>query len=179
MKRFFFFISFICFLNGCNRPNPNPELLDPGVNDIKEDIDLTSAQIATLKSIIKKAEEELANAIPQTGEAKIARRKIEDKRELLTIQEQKLEFYKMSLEKRIQFSRDDYSKAFSEGKPWPSPDTVEQYKHYRRLLTSNRNWDSRVPKNSLNSSTRPPEKKATSSSSSNEGNSGKEGGGGH
>src|SRR6185295_9609363 len=70
--RFGFIFLGILLMTACNRPNPNPELLDPIYADLGTEMNNQEKEIAEEQKGLDEAKKRLKNAAPQTGDAKRA-----------------------------------------------------------------------------------------------------------
>jgi hypothetical protein len=139
-------ISFFCvfLLLGCEKPNPNPENIDPIYADLQKRQAEAHSQVEGAKKDLESHEKELQDAVPQTGQNKYALKRIEETKEKLNHLEQMELYYEFHVKSRLKDDRISYLKAYKAKKPWPPPEEIEAYEATKRLEEAPRTWDARA-----------------------------------
>ncbi|MCE3009403.1 MAG: hypothetical protein LW875_02170 [Proteobacteria bacterium] len=133
-------VLFVFLLSACNRPDPNPELRDPILTDLKAKLSATDATIEAEEKLIAEFEAALKGAAPQTGQAKIARKRLSGAVERKNRAQQMKQFYMVRIESRTEEAKREYLKAFEAQADWPSPEEYENYKAQDALLAAPKTW---------------------------------------
>lgn len=126
---------------GCAKPDPNPELRDPIFTDITSQIASLNQQIESEKNQLKKHEQELAEAPPQTGKVKFALKRVSESKSLIASLDQERKYLEIKIESRKKAARSSYLQAFKEKRPWPEPREWDLYISEKRLRQAKKNWD--------------------------------------
>lgn len=141
-----FVFAMLFALVGCNKPDPNPELLDPIYKDLqsneKSNSDSYTSELAKQEETKKKIEEAEPNSIDLAQ----ARKELK-KSELVAVKYKQMAlYYKIRAERRKVVDHITYQEAFAQKKPWPDRTEYSKYETNVRLNSVNLNWGARVPK---------------------------------
>lgn len=68
--------GFISCLLGCEKPNPNPENLDPIYADIEKNRKAAEADLSAAEKQLEGFRADLEKVVPQTGQVKFARKRV-------------------------------------------------------------------------------------------------------
>lgn len=144
MKFRIFMLIFCVFAAGCNKPNPNPEHLDPIYAELeKEKKDMESAISAESKQLAE-FKEALAAVKPQTGQIKYAEKRYYESLAKVEKMKQMLSYLEIHIESRKKSAKRAYLKAFYKKEPWPDPKEYETYKAQKQLEAAPRAWDAKA-----------------------------------
>lgn len=143
MRNFLWILALFLLIAGCEKPIPNPESIDPIYSDLNSQLSAANSELVDAKSDLASAHEDLKKAKPQTGERNRALKAIETAEHRITKIQQNIDFLEIRKEKRLEFDRKAYLKAFREKKPWPDKEEWAEYQVNRRLVTAERVW---IPK---------------------------------
>jgi hypothetical protein len=135
----------ILALVGCDKPVPNPEVIDPIYRDLQTRKSAADSELNSAKAELQGAYEEMAKAVPQTGELRRARRGVEILRKRVQLAQQNSTYLGILVNQRKKAARKQYLEHFNAKKPWPPPEDFENYKTSRRLRTVSLKWDDRLP----------------------------------
>lgn len=140
---FYFLLVLLCssFLLGCNKKNPNPELLDPIYQDLLKRLDEKKKELEAEKKVLEEHEKALKAVVPQTGQIKYAEKRYWDSRHRIDALEQAIEYFEFKAASRKRLARYEYSIAFKKDQPWPDPAEYKQYMDQRKLVEIRRQWD--------------------------------------
>jgi hypothetical protein len=133
-------------LMGCEKEDPNPELIDPVWKDLSARHAAYQKNYEESKAKILVIQESLATAEARTIEIKNFQTELSKEKLKLMNAEQLARYYRIRAERRKLTARIAYKKAFAEKKPWPDPREYSDYLVNTRLQEANRNWGTRVPK---------------------------------
>ncbi len=125
---------------GCDKPNPNPESIDPIYSDLSKLHKDAQAQLEARKKDLEGFLVEEKAAQPQTGQVKYATKRVNETKAEINRLKQMVDYYAIKLDSRKEYAFKSYMAAFREKKPWPDPKEFEEYKVQRRLETSSRQW---------------------------------------
>lgn len=145
MKNTLFAIIMIVSLGllGCDKPNPNPELLDPIYEDIQKELGSARAQVATAEKEVEEHKKSVKDAIPQSGQIKYAQKRFFEAQAKLSKAQQMLQYYELRAKSRVKWVKESYMKAYKEKKPWPDPAEWDEYKAQKALEQSSRSWNAK------------------------------------
>lgn len=135
-------LTFI-FLLSCNKPNPNPELIDPIYFEINSEIFEVQNRIGSAEKELIEAEGELKKVVPQTGRQRYSQDKVFEIKNKIIRLEQLKKYYQIKLESQKIKSRKDYVKAFNEKSVFPNPSRLNEYKEKQKASRMPTNWDSK------------------------------------
>lgn len=133
-------------VTGCSRPHPEPEKLDPIYLDLKAEESKAQTAAEALADEIKIGKEELAKLPPRDPGRRKAEQDLRNQTSQLIQIEQMQQYYQIRAKQRVAYARDEYLKAFERNQPWPKPEDFEAYKKSKQLQSIDKNWSSRVPK---------------------------------
>ena len=124
----------------CDRPEREPWVRDPILQDMVKRKKDTEAKIAAQTAEIEKLQAILETSQPQTGQIRTARKKVEAHLNILAKTKQLLRIQKIQIESRIAQAQSDYIVAFKEKKPWPPKSEYSEYLLQQKLISQNRVW---------------------------------------
>jgi hypothetical protein len=132
-----------CFLMilGCNKPNPNPENLDPIYQFYLSEQKSLESQLTAEKKTLEENRAAIELVKPQTGQIKYARKKVYDSEARVQQLEQRIKYLKIRSNSRLNDTREKYLRAFNEGKPWPDPKEYEEFLVQKRLENAPKVWN--------------------------------------
>lgn len=130
-------------LLGCNKPNPNPELADPIYLDLNSQAQSVQRELEVAKKTFEGHKKELATVTPQSGAIKYAQKRYFESETKIQILEQKKKYLELKALSRKQYSQREYTKAFKDGKAWPTLEEVEAYKTYQQFVENPKGWDTK------------------------------------
>jgi len=137
-------------LSGCDKPNPNPELLDPVYADLSKKAEEIKKQAEAAKAAVVDAQKEADAAVPQTRQIEYATKRLNEAKIKLLRAEQIARYYEIRTESRVATDKAEYSKAFSQKKPWPDPAEYQQFLDSERLATEHpTKWDANARRKEL------------------------------
>lgn len=133
-------------LVSCRSKNPQPETLDP----IYADLVATSAGLNSKAEAQRKKIEDLKMSLekmpPRDPARKRTTKEMYDLERGLVQMEQQAKYFEIRAEQRKEYAKRAYDQAFDEGKDWPDPQELADYKEFQRVKHAPRNWEDRVPK---------------------------------
>jgi hypothetical protein len=139
-------LSLLTCLSACSRPNPEPEKLDPIYLDLKAEEAKAQTAVEVLSEEIKAAKDELAKLPPRDPGRRKAEQDLRNRASQLVQVEQMQLYYQIRAKQRVAYAREEYLKAFERDQPWPKPEDFDAYKKSKELRAVDKNWGSRVPK---------------------------------
>ena len=134
----------------CERPNPNPELMDPIYSDLQRESDSAAKDADKIKSEADKLTDDLSKLEARDPSRSILINQRNAKNKAEAGVRQRAEYFRIRAEQRFNIDQREYLKAFEAKKPWPEPGERKNYEVMRKLQTASRNWGDRVPKNTRN-----------------------------
>ena len=135
----------LCFVFlGCNKPNPNPESLDPIYADLVQMAGSTHSELESAKKDLEGHQKELDSAVPQTGQNKYAIKRISEVQARINRLEQMELYYELKAKSRLKEDQITYLKAFHDKKPWPPPEEWESYQAEKRLRQAPKDWNAKT-----------------------------------
>lgn len=129
---------------GCDKPNPNPEGMDPIYEDLDKMAGSAHSELESAKKDLEGHQKEFADAIPQTGQNKYALKRIGDAQAQINRLEQLQLYYKLRVKSRLKDDQISYLKAFKEKKSWPPPEEWESYQAEKRLRQAPKDWSAKT-----------------------------------
>ncbi len=135
------FLLIIVSAVGCNKPNPNPETLDPIYANIQSQVASVDAEITAEKAKLTENQTSFENVVPQTGQIKFAQKRIWESKNRIEKLNQLKKYWEVRKESRKIHARTEYMKAFASGKPWPDPNEYVMYKNQQKLENTSRSWN--------------------------------------
>jgi hypothetical protein len=139
-KNMIILVISLCFL-GCNKPNPNPELIDPIYADLQKQLIEIRKGLDDEKKAFVDFEKELKNAKPQTGQVKYAQKRVDESTAKIKKLEQLLRYTEMRVGSRLKQVHEDYLKAWREKRPWPDPKEYQEYVEYKKAQSTPLQWN--------------------------------------
>jgi len=134
MKKHLILLLFSIFsLFACHKPEPNPELRDPIYQDYLSELDLAKKSLEAEEKTLKEHEATYAAVVPQTGQIKYARKRIEESKEKINRFQQQIQYFELKIANRLADTRKKYLEAFRAGKDWPDPKEIEEYHGIQKL----------------------------------------------
>jgi hypothetical protein len=153
------------FLVGCNKPDPNPELLDPIYRDLEKERKDLEAALISIKAEVAEYQKNLERVEPHTGQIHYARKRLYDAEKILETNIQRHKYLKVRLESRKDEVFLSYMKAFREKRPWPDPKEYADFNALREMRSQPPQWRPRERlekyQNSIGKSNRAPAEKET------------------
>ena len=141
MTRIFLFLIILVIASACNKPNPNPELLDPIYSDIQAQENNINAEIAAEEAKLAQNEQSLETVTPQSGQIKFVQKRIWESKNRLDRLYQMKKYWIVRKDSRKIQARTEYMKAFNSGQTWPDPKEFAAYKAQQKLEMSSRVWN--------------------------------------
>lgn len=151
------FFSVFLFILACDRPNSNPELMDPIFADIEKQLKDAENELKSALQSETDTKDGLAKVKPQTGQIKFAQKRYYEAMARVQKTEQRVEFLKLRLKSRKQLDHDLYLKAYQKKQPWPPPEEWAEYVSQKNLESAPRSWNA---KDRIEKATQPPPKPA-------------------
>lgn len=133
-------------LIGCNRPNPEPETLDPIYKDLVESHRKLEGKLAEQKKMLEDTLVDLKKAEAGSVEAKILKKDYSVTSQNIQNLTQQIAFIKIRAERRKFTDRMTYKYSFEAKKEWPDPREYSDYLLNKRLNEASRHWSDRVPR---------------------------------
>lgn len=140
-------LFFLGVLTACNRPHPNPEIMDPIYLDLVRRAQEAEREYQEGLSKANAAHLAIQSSQVNTLDRQVAKKDWLQSRQKLPFLEERAKFLKIQAERRRVMSRLSYRLAFERGDAWPEPQEYEFYKAHRRLREAPQSWDHRVPSN--------------------------------
>lgn len=128
-------------LVACKKADPTPELKDPFYNEFLTQQSDNEKSLAEAKTKLEEMRVEIEGVKPQTGEKKRLEKKYYAQKSLVEKLEQERVFWIVRIKSRKQEARIEYSKAFNQGKDWPDPQIIENYRSEKKLRSERGSWD--------------------------------------
>lgn len=125
---------------GCDRPHPNPELLDPIYSDMKKQESAYRADAEAEKKTLAEHEGALKTAVPQTGQIKFAQKRYYESLARYERLKQMELYWSVRAQSRKEHAMREYLKAYSRGEDWPSQEEVREYKSFQSAQKPARQW---------------------------------------
>lgn len=143
MSRYFILLIFCLFSWGCKSQNPNPELTDPIYTDLEKDKKDYDSRVQAETKQLEEFQQALRDVKPQTGQIKYAQKRVSESMAKLEKTKQIRQYIEIRIETRKRLAREQYAKAFAEGREWPDPKEYENYKKQRELEQTPLKWSVR------------------------------------
>lgn len=145
MNAFFIILSLLMsfIVVGCDKPNPEPEKIDPIYADIQSKLAEVNSQLKVAEKDLADKRKDLEKVIPQTGQNKFAQKRVEDSAAALDKLNQMKLYWELKLKTRKHWARQEYLKAFNKKEVWPNPQEIEEYRAQKKLEESSRTWDAK------------------------------------
>jgi hypothetical protein len=137
------FLLFTLLLAACEKPNPEPEKLDPIYSAIEKEIKEAESAISSTETMLKEAQDTFDKAVPQTGQIKFARKRLYEAKAQLEKQKQMKRYLELRLKSRLDWDRSQYLKAYNKKEVWPKPEEWDQYQAQKALEGASKQWSNR------------------------------------
>ena len=161
MKLLLLFAFAALALTSCDKPESQPWLRDPIYQDMQKKKKDLETKVQTQTTEVEKLQAILDSAVPQTGQAITARKKVEGQTNALEKLKQLVRIQKIQIDARVAQAQQDYVSAFLQKKPWPPASEYSDYLLEQKLSTQNRNWSAEKRREELGL---PPSKRGAASS---------------
>lgn len=133
-------------LSCAKKPIESPWTLDPVYSDLVAQQAGATAKVEAQKKKIEDLSGELSKLQGRNPQLKrTALQKANLERGLLQL-EQEAKYFEIRAEQRRLADKEAYAKAFKADLPWPDPAEYAEYQELKKLRTSSRNWEDKVPK---------------------------------
>lgn len=134
MKNTLFFVIFtVFFAAGCSKPDPNPENRDPIYADYLAELDLAKKSLESEEKNLAEHETAFKAVVPQTGQIKYARKRIEESQAKIDKLKQQVTYFELKIAERLKETRKKYLAAFKAGQAWPDQKEIDEYKSVQKL----------------------------------------------
>ncbi len=143
-------LSIIVLFAGCEKPDPNPEFRDPIYGDLQKESDSAVKDVESAKTEADKLTDDISKLEPRDPSRSVMVNQRVAKNKAEAGSRQRANYFKIRAEQRRDTDRRDYLRAFDAKKLWPDPNEFKNYEVMRKLQTTSRSWDDRVPKNTRN-----------------------------
>ena len=130
----------IIFLAGCEKPNPNPEQMDPIYQDLEKKAEELKKTVEEAKAAVADARSEVKAATPQSRQIEYANKRLDSAIQKYNRAVQISAYFQVRAENRLAKDRKDYADAYSKKQPWPDPQEYEQYKVAEKLIKPPAPW---------------------------------------
>ncbi len=131
-------------LQSCKKVDETPEASDPIFIDLKGELDITSKQELDMKAQLAKDVKEFKETPAQTGMYTLMRNKMSATENLLNIVQQQKKFFEIKMEQRKIDVRARYQESLKkDGRPWPDPKEIADYKIRMKLQRDKFQWDTK------------------------------------
>ncbi len=128
---------------GCDKPNPEPEKMDPIYEDLLKEAASMNSQVSAAEKELEGFQKELSLVVPQTGQVKYAQKRVYDSQAKLEKLKQMRAYWELRAQSRVKWAREEYMKAYNAKKPWPPPEEYATFKAQLALERAPRQWDLR------------------------------------
>lgn len=139
--RIFIVFTLILTILGCDKPNPEPEKLDPIYSEMEKEASAAGNALKAAEKELEGFEKELAAVVPQTGQIKYAQKRVSETQAKITKLRQMEQYWKLRVESRKVWAREKYLEAYHQKKPWPPPEEFTEYQAQKKLEEAPRAWD--------------------------------------
>jgi len=139
--RILFFIALSLCIFGCNKPNPNPEKIDPIYADLQKRYAEYKKYADDEKKTLSEHEKTLKEAKPQTGQIKYAEKRYYESKLRLEKLEQMVRYFEIRIESRLQYARADYLKSWNKKEAWPKANEYSEYLSVIEAQMKRMSWD--------------------------------------
>jgi hypothetical protein len=144
MRIFGLFSLLLFVLVGCDKPHPNPELLDPIYADLLTDEKKIDSELKGAQKELEGFVKELNAVAPQTGQVKYAQKRVDETRARVLKLEQMRLYYQIRIQSRKRWAQDKYTEAYRAKKSWPESKELEQYKVQKKMEQAPRTWGAKA-----------------------------------
>lgn len=130
----FVWLLFLAF--SCKKQlDPNPELKDPIYTAFTAELANARVELTAAQSEVDSLKNDLKNAVPQSGEARVYERRVNDAQDKKAVAEQKVRYLEIKLEERKLVAQKKYLESqLPNGKPWPDEDEIHSELEKIRLV---------------------------------------------
>lgn len=139
----------------CKQPLEYPEQADPIYSDLMAETNAAKNSITSEEKSVKDLKEQIAALKPRDSSRAGLLRQLASAEQNLTQARQRKIYFEVRAEQRKEYDQKAYREAFDNNKPWPNPDEIAEYKKLKKLKSSSRNWEDRVPKTTRYNKTQP------------------------
>jgi len=149
-------------LQSCEKVDATPESSDPVFSDLKAELEISTKQEIDMQAQLTKDIKAFKETPPQTGMYTLMRNKMSTSENLLDIVQQQKKYFEIKMEQRKLEVRARYKESLKkDGRPWPDPKEVADYKIRMKLQRDKFQWDAKnVPRGTENSNAKDPKEKA-------------------
>ena len=137
------FILCVLTLSACDKPNPEPEKIDPIYTDIQARLASVTSQIKSAEKDLEDKKKDVAAAVPQTGQIKFAQKRVHEAENALAKLNQLKEYWELRVESRKKWAREYYLKAYEKKEVWPDPQEIEEYQAQKKLEEAPSAWNAK------------------------------------
>lgn len=129
-----YLLLFLLIIASCTQKNDHPENMDAIYKDLVAELAIATKSLAEEEKNLQQLNDELALAIPQTGQVKFSKKKVYDSMERVnTLKQQKL-YFEIKIEQRIHHAKVKYQESLlPNGKPWPDKEEIETYNNLAKF----------------------------------------------
>lgn len=111
---------------GCRKRDPFPENKDPVFTQLNKDIAVAKAAVAYVSDYINTNKADLAIAVPQSGEAPVYTKRINEGLNKLTYANQQVRMYEVRIAERALYVQRRYLESLTaDGRKWPEEGEAE------------------------------------------------------
>ncbi len=136
-----FLILFTVLATSCTKRDPAPELLDTIYLDLKNELEIAQKNYAAEEVQNKKSKAEFLQVVPQTGQIKIASKRVFESNNNLDLYAQQIKYFEIGLELRKNIARARYLESLTKnGRPWPDDKEIADYKIRLKLQKEKLSW---------------------------------------
>ncbi len=136
-------LIFSLFFIACDKPNPEPEKIDPIYADIQARLGAVTSQIKSAEKDLEDNKKEFEKVVPQTGQIKFAQKRVDDSDAALKKLQQMQLYWELKLKTRKNWAREQYLKAYNKKEAWPDPKEYEEYIAQKKLEEAPTTWDAK------------------------------------
>lgn len=140
--KFIIFVALALIITACNAKDTHPEHLDVIYGDLMAELALVSSALAAEEAELSGFKNELALAVPQTGQIKYINKKISDSLEKINVLTQRKQYFKIKVEQRLLQAHARYEESLiAGGKPWPDQQEISLYKSVVKFQRDRFSWE--------------------------------------
>jgi hypothetical protein len=123
------------FLANCKKRDPNPETKDPVYAQLQVDLGVAKAALALVDDHIKTNRESLEGAVPQSGEAAVFEKRLNQGLDARLYAAQQVRMYEVRIEERKVYVQKRYLESLTkDGRKWPDPEEAQAELQKLQLL---------------------------------------------
>lgn len=131
------------FFLGCDKPNPEPEKLDPIYEALQKEAAAANSAFVAAEKELEGFKKDLEAVVPQTGQIKYAQKRVYETEAKVAKLRQMRDYWQLRVESRLKWDREKYLVAYKAKKPWPPPEEFAEYQAQLALERAPRQWDLR------------------------------------